>query len=172
MRNPEKMRENLSGNPGGLALLKAVDYYGSASALASALAFPKQRVDNWIYLLGRPSKQGAAAIEALGIGISKQELRPDVDSWQGVNEPRPDHKANLAKTQRGCGLMLALSRCGNSTKVLAKLAGVSGPQVVQEWIERGYIPKRHVQSLLALPEFAGLTAETLRPDLHPLEYSK
>lgn len=167
--NRTVMQEKLSATPEGKALLKVIKAAGGPKELAAELAVSSQVVDNWIYLSGRVSKSGALAIESAFEGVRKEDLRPDVTNWDLAKGSR-DLMASLESTPRGQGLLLALSKLNNSRKALAGKLGVSRPSLVNNWMARGYLPKRHVQTLLALPEFEGVTAEMIRPDLHEMDY--
>lgn len=165
------MREKLAATPEGQAFLKVIDAAGGAAALASLINVKRQTVDNWIYLSGHPSAQGAIAIEAIIEGVTKEDLRPDVTDWD-VREAKGKGELidKLSQTGRGEGLLAVLKRVKNSKRALANLLGLSSPHLIQNWIARGYVPKHHVRRILELPEFDGLTAEIIRPDLHELDY--
>ena len=163
------MREKLSKTPGGLALLGVIDAAGGPHKLADDIGVKPQTVDNWVYLSERVSREGAIAIERTYEGVTKEQLRPDVTDWDREIRKR-DRVAELQKTPRGQGLLLVLERVKFSRKALCTMLGLSTPSLVKNWIDRGYIPKHHVRRLLELPEFDGLTAEMIRPDLHELDY--
>lgn len=163
------MNEKLGATPEGQALLSVILAAGGPQALADEISVSKQVVDNWIYLSGRTSKDGAMAIESVFSGVTKEQLRPDVADWSSVTGFR-DLMVELEDTPRGRGLLMVLSRVKNSRRALTSMLGLSSPALVKNWMARGYIPKHHVHRILELPEFEGLTAEMIRPDLHELDY--
>lgn len=163
------MHQKLGATPEGRALLGVIDAVGGPGELSKLLGVRRQTIDNWAYISKRVSKEGAIAIESALDGITKEQLRPDIANWDSPMSEK-DLLAELAKTARGRGFLLILGRVKSSRKALASILGLSSPHVVQNWIRRGYLPKRHVKPLLAMPEFAGLTAEMVRPDLHEADY--
>lgn len=163
------MREKLSATPEGKVLLGVIDAAGGPHKLAEEIGVKPQTVDNWVYLSMRVSREGAIAIEQAFDGVTKESLRPDVTDWDRESRKR-DIVAELQKTPRGQGLLMVLERVKFSRKALCTMLGLSTPSLVKNWIDRGYIPKHHVRRLVELPEFAGLTAEMIRPDLHELDY--
>lgn len=64
-------------------LAKLISYAGSQSRLARGLNVSPQVVQNWVKR-GRISATCAIEAEALtGGAITKEDLRPDVESWLG-----------------------------------------------------------------------------------------
>lgn len=168
--NPPVMQEKLGSTPQGRALLKVLNSQGGPSELAKLISVSRQTIDNWIYLSGQVSKAGAIAIESSLHGVTKEELRPDITDWSETKARAADLLSTLQETPRGRGLLAMLERVKYSRKAMATLFGLSSPHLVQTWISRGYLPKHHVQAALLMPEFKGLTAEIIRPDLHALDY--
>lgn len=165
------MKEKLGATPQGRVFLAVIDAAGGPSELAKALGLTRQGIDNWIYLSGCPSRQGAIAIEEAFDGITKESLRPDVTDWENYKRRESGELlSSLESTDKGMGLLAVLARVKNSKKALATLLGIKSPRMIQNWIVRGYVPKHQVHRILALPEFEGLTAEIIRPDLHKLDY--
>lgn len=162
------MHEKLGGTPEGRALLGVIEAANGVGGLAEILDVSHQTVTNWVYLLRRVSRQGAIDIERT-MGVNREDLRPDIKDW---NAPERNYNLvdSLGDTPRGKGLLMVLERVKNSRKALSAMLGLSSPRIIQKWISHGYVPKRHVKKLLAMPEFEGLTAEMIRPDLHELEY--
>lgn len=162
------MQEKLGKTPEGRELLGLIEAAGSPGQLAEIIGVSRQDVYNWIYLSGRVSRNGALLIESQ-LDVRKELLRPDITDWD-----KPDEKEltdELAKTECGRGLLLVLERVKNSRRALALLLGMQSGNQVTNWMRRnGRVPRNRVKQILALPDFAGLTAEQIRPDLHEKDY--
>ncbi len=164
------MHDTLSSTEHGKALLGVIEAAGGKQELANALGITLQIVENWVYISKRVSRWGAVQIEEKFEGVTKEQLRPDVADWSAVTGCNGSAFAELKETERGKGLLLVMSRVKNSRKALARMLGLKTSNSVGTWISRGYIPKKQVKAILALPEFSDLTAEMIRPDLHELDY--
>ena len=158
------MNDKLGSTPEGKAFLAAIEKAGGKRALANLIGVDLQSIENWTYLSRRVSKHGAVAIEAALDGFKKEDLRPDVKDWSSYKPPRILDEA-LQSSPRGRGLLLVISKLCGSRKELARRLGCSD-HLINNWMVRGYLPKRHVGALLEMPEFEGVTAEMIRPDLY------
>lgn len=167
----EKMQEKLGKTTEGRALLSAINAFDSCKEMADTIGVSRQTIDNWAYIAGRCSKNGAILIAENVEGVTREELRPDVKDWSAVTDAEPRNLLeDLRKTGRGRGLYKVLKRVKFSRKALASLLGIRSAHMVQNWIVRGYLPKQHVMKVVGLPDFEGLTAEIIRPDLHAADY--
>ena len=165
------MHEKLSATPEGKALLKVITAAGGQAALAAAIGVRKQSIYNWVYLSPKGvSKAGAIAIEKAFPIVTKEQLRPDVIDWSMGKNQQPDRLKRLESTACGEGLLLVLERACYSCEALAMMLGLSGAGVIGNWIARGYVPKHNLKAILQNPEFEGITAEMIRPDLHEMDY--
>ena len=72
------------------AIERARDIAGGTVALANALGVSAPTVSEWIVGKRRVPLERCPAIELL-TGVSKKELRPDVD-WAALSEPRGDEQ--------------------------------------------------------------------------------
>lgn len=169
MNQRKKLDDKLDATEAGRSLKLALEKAGGPKGLRDLLSIPKQTVDNWIYIQSRVSRRGAIAIDALNIGVTKEQLRPDVKDWTAAGMPQKCHADEAAKTPRGRALLKLLETTNGSAKAFARLIGVRS---IAMWVERGYVPQRHVDRIIALPEFNGLTRADVRPDLHELDYEE
>lgn len=162
------MQEKLGKTPEGRELLSLIESAGGQRELAEIIGVPYEDVRNWVYLSGRVSRNGALLIESQ-LGVGKELLRPDITDWD-----KPSDKSlhdELEKTECGRGLLLVLSRVKNSRRALALMLGMRSGDQITTWMRRsGRVPRNRVKQILALPDFAGLTAEQIRPDLHEKDY--
>lgn len=61
-------------------LIQAIEYFGNRTRMAEALGVHQQTPYQW-YRLKRISVAGALKVHALNIGITREQLRPDIKDW-------------------------------------------------------------------------------------------
>jgi DNA-binding transcriptional regulator YdaS (Cro superfamily) len=67
------------------ALLKAIEHFGSQSALAKTINLAPQVINNWIRRNNVPAEHCPAIEKATGGIVRCEELRPDVD-WKYLRQ--------------------------------------------------------------------------------------
>lgn len=149
VREKETTRQaatRLSATPEGSALMSLIRRYDSQRIMGEELGISNTLITKW-KKKGRISREGAIFVHGK-TGISKEELRPDIQDW---SQPESGRKIGAKPDRSGKDQVIIQQLCEHfgGIDALAEKLDVKR-RLIHTWTDRDVIPNKRIVAILKM----------------------